>query len=250
MKPYQAVFRFYEELNDFLPADKKKKDVVYQFDNNPSIKDPIEALGIPHTEVELIIVNGNSVGFDYKLQRNDRVAVYPMFESFNVTPVIKLREKPLRDSKFILDVHLGKLARILRMLGFDCLYQNDYEDPQIVQLAVKDKRIILTHDRKLLQHRVITHGYWIRSADPYEQVKEVLKRFDLFSNINQMKRCLECNNLLKKIEKEKIMNRLEPLTKKYYNEFYICSACDKIYWPGSHYLHMQKTIQKLQKTPL
>lgn len=124
MNKHSAVFRFYEELNDFLPPDQRKTAVTYRFTGRPGIKDAIEALGVPHTEVELIIVNGHSVRFDYRLRNGDRVAVYPMFESTDVTPLLRLREAPLRNSVFVLDVNLGKLARRLRMLGFDALYRN------------------------------------------------------------------------------------------------------------------------------
>ena len=120
-RPNTACFRFYEELNDFLSRDKHKKEFQYHFDGKPSVKDAIEAIGVPHTEVDLILVNGASVGFDYNLRHGDRVSVYPVFESFDITPVIRLRDKPLRNTAFILDVHLGKLANILRMLGFDTL---------------------------------------------------------------------------------------------------------------------------------
>jgi len=241
---FNATFRFYEELNDFLPQQQKKKDIEYAFEESPSIKDPIEALGVPHTEVELIVVNGASVGFDYRLQDGDRVAVYPMFESLDISPLVKLREKPLRNPRFICDVHLGKLARYLRMLSFDTLYRNDYKDAEIVVLSVEGRRAVLTHDRKLLHHRVITHGYWVRSPDPREQVDEILRRFDLHGLIQPMHRCLVCNGLIKEVAKEDVMDRLEPLTKKYYDEFYRCASCGKIYWKGSHYQRMQRLVKK------
>ena len=158
METCSAVFRFYEELNDFLPAGQKKKDILYHFENSPSIKDPIESLGVPHPEVVLIIVNNESVGFDYRLQDNDRVAVYPVFEGLDISPIVKLRDKPLRNLIFILDVNLGKLTKKLRMLGFDCHYRNDFKDREIVQIAVDEKRIILTRDRRLLRYKIITHN--------------------------------------------------------------------------------------------
>jgi len=239
----KATFRFYEELNDFLPARSKKQDLEYDFEGSPAIKDPIEAIGIPHTEVELIVVNGASVDFGYRLQDGDRVAVYPVFESFDIAPILKLREKPLRNLRFVCDVHLGKLARYLRMLGFDTLYRNDYRDAEIVYLSVSDNRIVLTRDRRLLYHRVITHGYWIRSDDPDEQMREVIRRFDLREMIRPMHHCPVCNGIIEPVSKQRVWNQLEPLTKKYYNNFYRCRDCGKAYWKGSHYERIHKRMQ-------
>ncbi len=241
---HSATFRFYEELNDFLPDDLKKRDIQYAFERSPAIKDPIEAMGVPHTEVELIIVNGNSVGFGYRLKDSDRVAVYPVFESMDIAPLVRVREKPLRKLCFICDVHLGKLARIMRIAGLDTLYRNDYTDAQIVDIAEKNKRIVLTRDRRLLHHRVIEHGYWIRSQDTDEQMREVLKRFDLSVDISKLTRCPACNGLLVPVAKEDILDQLEPLTIRYYDIFYRCEKCEQIYWKGSHFEHLRQRIQE------
>jgi len=187
-----AQFRFYEELNNFLSPSKKKTSFSYQFNGTPLIKDAIEAMGVPHTEVDLILVNGISVGFDYHLLHEDYVSIYPVFESLDISPIVHLRKKPLRKSTFILDVHLGKLAKSLRMLGFDLLYRNDYEDSEIIGISVKEKRIILTRDRGILKRKAVTHGYWIRSTRPGEQIQEVLSRFDLFSQIKPFHCCMIC----------------------------------------------------------
>lgn len=239
----EAQFRFYEELNDFLPLEKKKKSFKYQFAGKPSVKDAIEAIGIPHTEVDLIIANGESVGFDYHLRNGDRISVYPVFEGIDITPIVKLREKPLRKSSFICDVHLGKCARFLRMLGFDTLYENDYDDPKIVAISVTQKRILLTRDQKLLHAKVITHGYWIRSQDPNEQVREVIKRFDLYNRIKPFARCIACNGLITEVKKEDVVEQLEPRTRMYYDEFYQCAGCKRVYWKGSHYTGMTSAIE-------
>ncbi|MBW2181498.1 MAG: twitching motility protein PilT, partial [Deltaproteobacteria bacterium] len=183
-----ASFRFYEELNDFLPPDKRKKVFDYRFNGNPAIKDPIEALGVPRTEVDLIIVNGKSVGFDHTLKNADLVSVYPVFESIDISPILKLRETPLRKSAFILATHLGKLAKLLRLLGFDAEYSKEDVDTEIIRKSIQEKRIILTRDRQLLQRKEITHGVCIRSTDQELQVKEVLKRFDLYSQIKEFHR--------------------------------------------------------------
>ena len=240
--PKKAHFRFYEELNDFLPADKRKIRFPYEFQGKPSVKDAIEAIGVPHTEVDLILANSVSVSFSYHLSDNDTISVYPVFESLDITPLTHLREKPLRNLKFILDVHLGKLAIYLRLLGFDTLYGNDYDDFEIVRLSKECKRIILTRNASLLKMKTVTHGNWIRSNNPEEQTVEVLLRFDAVSSIKPFYRCLVCNGLIKKIAKDNIMHLLEEKTKRYYNEFFQCSSCLKVYWKGSHYVRMKKFI--------
>jgi uncharacterized protein with PIN domain len=248
MKEYAAEFRFYEELNDFLPLHRRKVAWVYRFDGRPGIKDAIEAQGVPHTEVDLIVVNGKSVGFDYLLHNGDRVAVYPVFESLDITPVVRLREAPLRRTAFILDVHLGKLARMLRSLGFDTLYRNDYDDREIIRLALEQHRIILTRDRRLLHDRRITHARWLHSIRAEEQACEVIRRFQLERVIRRFARCPACNGLVEAVEKETILSRLEPLTKKYYAEFFQCRECGKIYWKGSHYDRIINKLDAIEKT--
>jgi uncharacterized protein len=242
-----AWFRFYEELNDFLPLGKRKKLFPYSFIGTPSVKDSIEALGVPHAEVDLVLVNSTSVDFSYKLRNADSVSVYPVFESFDISPVTHLREKPLRDTKFILDVHLGKLAKYLRLCGFDAFYRKDYNDLEIIKISLSDKRIILTHDVGLLKNRRVTHGYWIRSQLIYEQLKEVFCRFNLKNLIRPFVRCMECNGLLGEVLKEDILDRLLPETCKYYQKFKKCPDCDRIYWEGSHYERMRKYIDCLIK---
>jgi len=231
---YTAEFRFYEELNDFLPPGRRKQSVSYFFNGHPGIKDCIEAQGVPHTEVDLILVNGQSVGFDYRLQDHDRVAVYPVFEGFDITPLVRLRESPLRRIAFVLDVNLGKLARRLRLLGFDSLYSNRYRDAEVADIAASEKRIVLTRDSRLLHVKRITHGYWVRSVHADGQTAEVLRRFDLYRQICPFRRCLMCNGLLEPVAKADVVDRLEPKTKLYYDVFFTCASCHKIYWEGSH----------------
>lgn len=245
MSVNSAKFRFYQELNDFLPQKYKKRSFHYKFKNNPSVKDTIEAIGIPHTEIELILVNGKSVDFDYHLQNGDYVSVYPVFESLDISPIIKLHSKPLRIIKFILDTQLGKLAKKLRMLGFDTLYENNYKDKEIIKISREENRIILTRNKSLLKNNTVTHGYWIRNTDPDKQLQEIIRRFDLKDQIKPFTRCIECNGIMKPVNKKEIIDQLLPKTKKYYNEFYRCSHCNKIFWKGSHYQRMKKNINIL-----
>ena len=237
-----AEFRFYAELNDFLPFDKRQLSFQHYFSGKPSVKDTIEAIGIPHPEVDLILVNGNSVDFNYLLKSGDKISVYPVFESFDIGKVSLLRKGHLQDFKFVLDVHLGRLAKYLRMLGFDTLYRNDYQDEEIIELALIENRIIITRDIGLLKNKRVTRGYWLRHTQSKKQLAEIMKRFDLQIKMQPFKRCLVCNNELFAISKEKIINKLLPKTKENYEKFSCCCGCKKIYWKGSHYQHMQNFL--------
>jgi len=246
--PKTIEIRFYEELNDFLPRKRSKVTFQHNYNGNMSIKDVIESLGIPHTEIDLILVNGKSVDFSYKTENNDLVSVYPVFESLDISNVTKLRPKPLRTTNFVLDVHLGKLARYLRMLGFDTLYENNYSDPQIIDISIKENRIILTRDIGILKNGSVTHAYWIRSQKPKEQLQEVINRFNLSGSYKPFNRCIDCNGHIQVVEKDKVLDKLKPKTRKYFNKFYQCTTCKKVYWEGSHYHRMVKRINTLQNT--
>jgi uncharacterized protein with PIN domain len=235
-----AEFRFYEELNDFLRPEQRKQTLIYRFNGHPAIKDPIEVLGVPHAEVDLIVVNGASVGFDYRLKNADRVAVYPVFESFDISPCVRLRAAPLRTTAFIVDVNLGKLARLLRLFGFDVLFADTLDDKEIVAVSVAQGRIILTRDRRLLYAKAVTHGYWVRVVKPLEQLAEVVKRFDLADQLRPFSRCTACNGLIEPVEKQAVLDLLEPKTRLYYERFYRCPACGKVYWEGSHIDHIRQ----------
>jgi uncharacterized protein len=243
----RVKIRFYEELNDFLPREKRKQQFEHYFVDRTSVKDLIESLGVPHTEVDLILVNGKSMDFSYLINDKDEISVYPVFESFDITDVQHLRAKPLREPKFVIDVHLGKLARYMRMIGFDAVYQNDYKDEEIVKLSLKEKRIILTKDSEILKRNEVTHGYWVRNEDAEDQLLEIVERFDLRNQIKEFTRCLECNSPLNRVEKEKVVERLPPKIKEWHNDFFECPECRKIYWKGSHFERMENLISRIKK---
>lgn len=238
-----VLIRFYEELNDFLPPERRKVDFPHLFNQPGSIKDLIEALGVPHTEIDLILVNGRSVDFDYPVQDGDRISVYPVFESLDIAPVIRLRPAPLRTTRFVLDTHLGRLAAYLRLFGFDTLYRNDYDDRTLSEISAGERRILLTRDKRLLMRKQITRGYYLRAVQPRKQLVEVLGRFDLYRAQRPFTRCMHCNGEIEPVPKERIAPRLPPRTKDYYDEFWQCAQCNKIYWKGSHYLRMRLMIQ-------
>ena len=242
----QCSIRFYEELNDFLPLERRRVCFSHDFQRRASIKDMIEALGVPHTEVDLILVNGESVDFSHIVQDGDQISVYPMFESFDIQPLVRVRLRPLRTSRFVLDVHLGKLARYLRLLGFDTLYRNDYDDAELARLASAEQRILLTRDRDLLKRAVVTHGFFVRAIDPRRQIEEVLDRLDLYRTIQPFLRCPRCNGLLAAASKRQVWERLPPKTRLYVEAFWTCGQCGQVYWEGSHLPQIRRFIENLQ----
>jgi uncharacterized protein with PIN domain len=189
---------------------------------------------MPHPEIGRIQVNGREEAPGRITQDGDRVAVHPIENGCRIEP------------RFVLDCHLGRLTAHLRMLGFDCSYQNDYDDARIAGIAEQESRIVLTRDRRLLMRKVIVHGYCLRSLDSFEQLTEVMRRFELANRVQPFHRCLRCNHPLEPVSKEMILDRLEPLTKQYFDEFRICLSCQQIYWKGSHYERMLKLVEQVK----
>lgn len=244
----QVTLRFYEELNDFLPADLRKRPFTCDFKPSQSVKHLIENRGVPHTEVEIILVNGISVDFDYRPADGDMISVYPMFERLDVSPLLRLRERPLRDPRFLADAHLGRLARYLRLLGFDTLYFNDAGDHRLVEISLGERRVLLTRDRALLMHRALTHGCFIRAVAPTEQLEELFERLDLYRLVAPFTRCMECNGRLQRVEKREILSALPKRAGQIYTEFWRCSDCAKIYWKGSHYRRLARFVGAIAPT--
>ncbi len=236
---------FLNELNDLVPKRTRGKQITVSFKGRQSIKHIIESLGVPHTEAGLLIVNEQPTDFDYLVQSEDVIQVHPASPELDHLSGLFRNGEMTIEPRFILDNHLGKLAAYLRMFGFDAAYRNDYQDEELAQVTVDLHRILLTRDRQLLMRKTIRYGYLIRSLDPENQMLEIFQRFNLTDWITPFHRCLRCNNPLKPIEKDSIIHRLQPLTKKYFEEFHICPACQQLYWKGSHYERMEKLIAKL-----
>jgi hypothetical protein len=241
----RAFFRFYAELNDFLPPSHRFEEMARTYLGTPSVKDVIEALGVPHTEVDLLLVNSESQGFDYRLQDGDRVSVYPVFEALDIGAATRVRPAPLRDPRFILDVHLGRLARLLRLLGFDAAYPPGAEDDHLAVRAASERRILLTRDRQLLKRRLVTHAYCLRSQAPLEQAVEVLQRFDLTSRAAPLTRCLRCNGRLQAVGLEAAGDRLPPGVRARVTRLAQCLECGRLYWDGTHYPRLQRMAADL-----
>lgn len=239
----QMHFHFFGELNDFLPSERQHQRFSAQSVPRASIKDAVEALGVPHPEIALITVNGAPVDFGYLVQPEDDISVYPRALAHDRDGLLLPPPTP----RFILDVHLGRLAEYLRLLGFDTLYRNDYDDPELAQVAGDEARILLTRDLGLLKRGRVLYGSYVRSTDPQQQVVEVLTRFDFFDQIAPFRRCSRCNGLLQPVAKEAILERLQPATQRQHDEFHLCQGCDQIYWKGSHFGRMQQFIAQIQR---
>ncbi len=251
---YRVTIRFYEELNDFLPAAKRKRDIVHTFKGKRSVKDLVESFGVPHVEVDLILVNGRSVDFSYIVSDEDRISVYPEFETLDIQGASRLRPEPLRDTRFVLDVHLGKLARRLRLLGFDSDYEKHRDDDHLARISAEEKRVLLTRDRQLLMRRSVTRGFIVRSTDPAAQVTEVLDRLDLWSRCSPFTRCIECNGIIGRLdpadggdEYPDAMGLVPPGVRSWCTEYFRCRGCGRIYWRGSHYDKLDRAVREIME---
>lgn len=241
-----ATFRFYAELHDLLPPDRRARSFEHAFDGTPTVKDRIESLGVPHTEVDLVLVDGRSVGFDHRLRGGERVAVYPVFEALDIQPAVRLRPTALRDPRFILDVHLGRLAADLRGLGFDTRYGNDWSDECIVETALAEHRIILTRDVGLLKDGRVTHGRFVHATEPLAQLREVVSRFQLERLVRPFTRCTKCNGPIAEIGAAALEDGEVPAgVLRDFERFGRCSDCGQVYWPGSHYDRMRERFRSI-----
>jgi uncharacterized protein with PIN domain len=235
------TFRFYGGLNDFLAAEQRRVDFVHWFREQGSVKDVIESLGVPHTEVDLILVDGTPVGYDHLVSGGEHISVFPSGGSRNIARESRLQAPPPA-ARFVLDTHLGRLAAYLRMLGFDTLYQNDYDDPELAEISSMQQRILLSRDKKLLMRKQVEFGYYVRARMPHEQLIEVLKHYKLFDRLHPFTRCMHCNGTIRPVPKQVIVKKLMPRTKELYEEFWQCRDCGKIYWKGSHYRRMEEQV--------
>jgi uncharacterized protein len=237
--------RVYAELNDFLAPGRRGQLFEVEVGSHTTVKDLAESLGVPHTEIDVIMVNGESVGFDHRVASGDRVAVYPVFETIDVSPVLRLRPAPLRQPRFVLDVHLGRLTRHLRLLGFDSLWDHDADDVTLVKVSLGERRTLLTRDRGILKRAQLTHAYYVREQVPRRQVVEVLRRFDLFGAVTPFGRCLECNGMVVDVDKAEVNDVLPPRTRRDFDAFRRCRGCGRVYWRGSHYDRLQALVDDI-----
>lgn len=244
---HYATLRFYDGLNDFLKTSLRQKAIQYPLKGRQSVKDMIESLGVPHTEAAMIIANGEPVQFGYLVMPGDRIAVYPAFRRLEMDSESLLQPATPDPPLFIADAHLGRLARYLRMLGFDCLYRKDSRDKEIINSSLQENRIILTRDMGILKNGKVTYGYFIRSQEPKKQLMEVVNHYHLYEKIRPFERCMICNGILKEVEMERVKDQAPPKTLMYYDRFFQCSNCGKAYWEGSHFENMKKFIEGIPR---
>lgn len=244
MQVGHVTIRLYGDLAGLAPDADGDGSVRVPVGRRRSVKDALEATGVPHTEVDLLVVDGAVVGFSAQVGPGDRVAAYPPLDTLEVESPI--RPAPLAEPRFILDVHLGRLAGRLRLLGLDAAYRNDSGDAELARRAAEGPRWLLTRDRGLLMRAVVTHGYLVRATDPDEQVLEVARRFQLAPHLRPFRRCAHCNGWLEAVEKSAIADRLEPGTRRDHDEFRRCADCGQLYWPGSHLPSIQALLERVR----
>jgi uncharacterized protein with PIN domain len=243
-----VTFQLHGDLADLLSPDQQNHSLVYDLAQESSekvtVKHVAESLGIPHTEIDQISANGETVTFTYILTPGDTIDLW----AFSPKPdLVNLRSPLPRPVRFVLDTHLGRLAVYLRLLGFDALYRNDYTDPQLAELSAQEGRLLLTRDRGLLKRSIVDFGYCVRESSPKQQLISLIRRYQLAAEIDPWRRCLRCNGLLEPVDKAEILDQLEPKTILYFNDFRRCPQCGQIYWRGSHYDHMQSFIEEVRQ---
>ena len=244
MKPFKVRLRFRGDLSVFLGSKAGDAVIERRLAEKTSIKDVIESCGVPHPEVDLILVDEWTVGFDQTLAKDARVEVLPVENRDTVQTEKRLQAVGF--SSFVADGHLGRLTCNLRLLGFDVAYHRNADDRQLLDVMVRENRALLTRDRRLLMHAIVQHGYWPRSQNADEQTIEVVRRFDLAELIAPFTRCLRCNAPLEAVAKADIIGKLEPLTKIYYEQFRRCPDCKQIYWSGSHFPKLQRRVEEIR----
>ncbi len=240
------LVRFHAELNDFLVREQRDRTISVSSERRASVKDIIEALGVPHPEVDVVLVNGQQVDFAYVVREADRIEVHPSSTAGTAGGEPRVPLRPPHVPLFVLDQHLGTLARSLRMLGFDTLYRNDYDDEELATISKTENRILLTRDRGLLKRGSVVHGYFVRVQDAREQVREVLHRFNLYQAIQPYRRCIRCNHPLHVVAKEQVLDRIPPKTRELFDEFRRCTGCGRVYWRGSHHARMERFVADIR----
>jgi hypothetical protein len=250
-----ATIAVHGDLNDFLAPHRQGSEgprpgvpVRRQVDGQPAVKDLLEALGVPHPEIAAITVNGAPARFDHRVHDGDRVEAWPAAEAatLGLVPVLTPAPEDAADPRFVVDGHLGRLAAYLRMLGFDTWYRNDTGDDELAAVAAADRRILLTRDRGLLKRSIVRRGAYVRSDRPVEQLLEVVRRYGLVDRWQPFGRCLRCNTVLARAGREEVLDRLQPLTRIYYDDFRRCPGCDAVYWKGSHHARMERLVERVR----
>jgi len=241
----RVILRCYAELNDYLSAGHRRGELVVPLPDAATVGGMIAGLGIPVAAVEVVLINGISSALDRTLQDGDRVSLYPMFESLDVAPLLRLRGEPLRQVRFVADAHLGRLARYLRLLGFDTLFENDAGDAELARISLDERRILLSRDRRLLECRAVAHGLRILATRPREQLLYLVDRLDLFGLFEPFTRCTVCNGVLTPVDKETAGLQVPVRVREAFDTFLRCGGCGRVYWEGSHFERLRGFVEQL-----
>ena len=236
---------FHNDLQMLLKKSQAGKVVKYALKRRASLKDIIESQGVPHTEVAQILLGNKELGFAFIPVGGEDIDIFPFSEEISVFNSTLLRPQPMSSLKFMVDINVQKLARNLRIIGFDTSMVPDMRLIEIGKVATSEHRIVITRNRELLKCNTVVHGHLVRSEDHVIQLQEVVKLYKIKLHIKPFSRCIACNGDLMSVTKQDIIHRLEPLTRKYFNTFKRCSDCEKIYWQGSHYNQMLKMITEI-----
>ena len=235
-----AVFRFHAELERFIARERRGIAFAYECARAATLKQAIESLGVPHTELGRIIVNTQQATLDRIVREGDLVQAFPY------EPGTAPFAEPLA---FIADAHLGGLARMLRMLGFDAEFDNALHDREIIEQAAAEKRVVLTRDRELLKCREILRGCFVHALKPEMQLREVARRYGLAARMRPFTLCLHCNVLLESADPQSVAARVPERIQVQYSRFMHCPACHRIYWEGSHWERMRSVLAAALEVP-
>ncbi len=232
-----AKFSIHGELASLLPPKLRAGAFDYTCARAATLKNAIESLGIPHTEVGSVTVNGAPATLGRAVREGDAIEIHPW--------VTGTAASPEGERRFLADAHLGGLARFLRLLGFDTSHENALADADIRSLALDERRIVLTRDRELLKRSDVPYGCLVRTLRAEEQLREVAVRYALAPTARPFTLCLRCNFPLDVIDRSAIEHRLPEKVRALHRNFRHCRSCDRIYWPGTHYEHMRTVLKDL-----
>jgi uncharacterized protein with PIN domain/sulfur carrier protein ThiS len=239
----RVTVRLYAELNDFVTAERRQTRFDVECADGTAVKDVIESAGVPHPEVAFLLVNGEPSPFERRLSHGHRVSAYPAFASLPVPGhLTTLRASSGDEPRFLLDVHLSRLAALLRLAGFDAPCPPGADDLSLAVISAGEGRILLTRDVALLKRSIIAQGYWVRHTAPPKQLGEVFRRFNLPLSMRPFSRCMRCNGLLRGIPRGEAEPLVPPRSFACCDEFRRCDACGRVYWRGSHVTRLLKLL--------
>ncbi len=227
---------FAPELRFFLAPRRRDTVLHARADSTSTLAHLVQSHGVPMTEVGTLLLDGIPV---------EPGTIPAPGQRIDITPVTYPQATPL-PLRFLLDVHLGTLARRLRLLGLDTAYDNDRDDPSLFQQANSERRVLLTRDRGLLSRAGLRAGAHIRHMRPDDQLREVLERF--VPDLAPWTRCPACNGVLVGTDKQRVAAELQAGTRAAFDAFARCSACDRVYWPGAHHSHLAEIVRTAQET--